>query len=66
MLKVLPEHKHQGVATALLHHIYQQAATDGLSITTNGFTDDGNKYLRHVMNKLGADHQVPTEVIGIC
>lgn len=65
-LEVAEAQRHHGVATQLLESIYAQAKSEGRAVTTNGFTDDGRHYLTHIMNKLGRERGVATEVIGRC
>jgi hypothetical protein len=65
-LEVAEVARHQGVASAMLEHVFVEAADKGKAVTNNGFSDMGQQHLIHVRNRLAEKYKVTQDVIGRC
>lgn len=66
-LEVLPKHTAKGIASSLMEGIFTYASEHGKIVTSNGFTDDGQKYLVPLMQRLAKKYgQEEIVVIGRC
>lgn len=65
-LEVAEAGRHQGVASAMLEHVFVEAADKGKAVTNNGFSGMGQQHLIHVQNRLAEKYKVAQAVIGRC
>ncbi len=65
-LEVAEAERHHGVASAMLEHVFVEAADKTKTVTNNGFSVMGKEHLIHVRNRLAEKYGVAQEVIGRC